>query len=140
MNKTIVAELAQKLVAYCACVKAGNIQWQYKHDHAIEQIMNDAPSGSGIDAGTQLDWEKSDGNKLVRHTSYHHMNESGMYDGWTEHTITVKAHLYHSITLHIGGRNRNDIKGYLHELFDTWLQSEVERGHHASNSDGQEKV
>lgn len=119
--KTTAAVLAQKLDAFHNCQKSGNTEWRDKWEARIEAIMTDAPSGSGIDSGTELDWEKSNGNKLVFTTAYHHMNEHGMYCGWTEHTVTVKPHLYHGFTLTISGRNRNDIKDYLHEIFSYWL-------------------
>jgi hypothetical protein len=44
------------------------------------------------------------------------MNEGGMYDAWTEHTIRVRPSLSSGFTLTISGRDRNEIKEYLHEL------------------------
>ena len=49
------------------------------------------------------------------------MNENGFYDGWTDHTLTVRPSLVHGIELEISGRNRNDIKEYLHETFHSAL-------------------
>lgn len=57
--------------------------------------------------------------------AFHHMNESGYYDGWTGHTITVKASLSHKFTLTISGRDRNGIKEYLHDTYNSWLDEEM---------------
>jgi len=83
------------------------------------------PSGSGIDSGTTLDFDKSSGSKLVFSTSYHHMTEDGMYDGWTEHVVTVKPSLMFGFDLAISGRDRNDIKEYLHEVYHDTLMTDV---------------
>jgi hypothetical protein len=53
--------------------------------------------------------------------SYHHMNSDGYYDGWTEHEIIAKPSLVHGIDLEVKGRNRNEIKDYLHDTFYTCL-------------------
>lgn len=87
------------------------------------------PSGSGIDSGTKIIGQKCSPRRFVMVAEYHHMNESGMYDGWTSHTITVKAHLYWGFELTVGGRNRNDIKDYLYEVYDSCLREEVDEQH-----------
>jgi len=87
---------------------------------------NHLPSGSGIDRGTMIDLDKSTPNKLRLITAYHHMNENGMYDEWTEHTVTVTPDLMHGFTLKIGGRNRNDIKDYLYDVYREDLSKELE--------------
>lgn len=78
---------------------------------------NELPSGSGIDCGTKIDLDASNRNKLVLLAAYHHMNESGMYDGWTEHRIIVVPDLASGFTLNITGRNRNGIKEYLYDTY-----------------------
>ena len=87
--------------------------------------MDDLPSGSGWDCGTKLDYEKSNPDKLVFYGSYHHMNENGMYDGWTEHTIIVTPSLAFGFDVKITGRDRNDIKDYLGEMFQHALSEPV---------------
>jgi hypothetical protein len=52
------------------------------------------------------------------------MNETGFYDGWTDHTIKVRASLIHGVRLSISGRDRNDLKDHLHELFESALSAE----------------
>lgn len=53
------------------------------------------------------------------------MNENGYYDGWTEHTVTVVP-TFDGVDIRIGGRNRNDIKEYMHQTFDQALRTDVE--------------
>lgn len=92
------------------------------HLDSLRSIMKSAPSGAGIDAGTQLNTEMSTSEKLVFNTSFHHMNDAGCYDGWTEHTVIVRASLTEGIELRVQGRNRNDVKDYLHAVFYHWLR------------------
>lgn len=63
-----------------------------------------------------IDRDKTTGSKIVLTMSYHHMDEGGYYDGWTDHTITITPS-FDGIDIAIGGRNRNDIKDYLHEVY-----------------------
>jgi len=54
------------------------------------------------------------------------MNESGAYDGWTEHKLIVSPSLLFDLDLRITGRDRNGIKEYLHDVFSAALQTEIE--------------
>lgn len=118
--------IASKLAAIANCERSKNVEWGERHTSDVDKLIrNSAPSGSGIDNGTNFDWEHSTPEKLVFTCGFHHMNEAGMYDGWTDHTITVKPSLQWGIDIAIGGRNRNDIKEYLHETISMWLNSEV---------------
>ena len=101
-----------------------NPEWFEKWTETIERLTDLLPHGSGIDSGCQIDLDKSHAEKLVIHTSFHHMDESGGYDGWTEHTITVTPS-FSGINLRISGPNRNDIKEYLYDTFDYALSEDV---------------
>ncbi len=90
-------------------------------------VKRHGPSGSGIDMGTALS-EMSDPGRIVLGTHFHHMDEHGGYDGWTEHKVTVKASMLFGIDITVGGRNRNDIKELLHQTYHHWLTSEVANG------------
>jgi len=100
--------------------------WTARHESTIEELTKLLPSGSGIDSGVAFDFEKSTGEKLVFHFGFHHMDEMGGYDGWTDHTLTVKPSLHFGINLSISGRDRNQIKEYLHELFSCALTELVD--------------
>ena len=90
----------------------------------LKRLMNDAPHGSGIDNCILFELDDSNDSKLVFNLSYHHMNEVGYYDGWTEHKITVKPSLMFTFVINISGKDKNDIKDYLHDILSTWLDEE----------------
>lgn len=119
-------EIASRLVARENCAKSGNEEWYDKHQDVIDKIMAGAPSGSGIDSGTKFNEEKSNENKLVFETAFHHMNDGGMYDGWTEHQIIVTPSLTFGFELKITGKDRNQIKEYLYDVYSQWLNEDVE--------------
>jgi hypothetical protein len=129
MKRELYREFASTVDAYHRCVATGNTEWRDKHEERLTTLAKDhLPSGSGFDCGTTIDIDKSTGERLVFHTSFHHMDEAGGYDGWTEHTVTVRASLIHGFTLTISGRNRNDIKDYIGEVFQNGLSGDVELG------------
>jgi hypothetical protein len=90
----------------------------------IPAVNDSAPSGSGFDSGTTLNEEKSKENRLVFDTAFHHMDEWGGYDGWTEHQVIVTPSLVFGFTLRITGRDRNGIKDYINDVFSCWLKEE----------------
>ncbi len=118
------------------CRRSGNSEWLASHTATIDSLVKDfMPSGSGIDCGTKFDWDASScerqaageyPSRLVFLFSFHHMNENGMYDGWTEHKAIVRPSLQFGFSLTITGRNRNGIKEYLHEVFSADLSAELE--------------
>lgn len=127
MNRKLYEELASLVDAYHRCVSTKNTEWEARHLDRLKLLVDDnMPSGSGFDNGTKLDVDASNADKLVFTTAYHHMDEGGGYDGWTDHTVTVKPSLVGGFNLKISGRNRNDIKDYIGETFQHALTLEVE--------------
>jgi hypothetical protein len=120
--------IAHTLQAMENCKQAGNKHWYEQHNERLERIMVRAPSGGGIDSCTKLNLEKSTPNKLVFDTAYHHMDGNGSYGGWTEHTVIVKPSLLWGYDLTISGRNRNDIKDYLEQTFQWFLDQDERDG------------
>ena len=100
-------------------------EWANIMREKIDAIMKGAPSGSGIDAGTRIVTENSGRGKLVFAADYHHVDENGYYDGWTEHLIIVTCDLL-GLNIRITGRNRNDIKEYLSDVYYHWLMQDVD--------------
>jgi hypothetical protein len=45
------------------------------------------------------------------------MHDSGMYDGWTEHTIVLTPSFLGHFDMRISGHNRNEIKDYIADTF-----------------------
>lgn len=127
MRRIVYREIASCIQARLNCIDSKNAEWIDKHaERAKELVSRFLPSGSGIDNGSSIYINDSTGDKLVFACSYHHMNAGGFYDGWTDHTITVRPSLVHGIALKIGGRNRNDIKEYLNETFRMALTAEFD--------------
>ncbi len=101
-------------------------EWAITHgDRILDLVKEHAPSGSGFDRGTVIDLDKSTADRLVFHTSFHHMDEHGSYDGWTDHTVTVTASLALGFDFKISGRNRGEIKEYISDAFHTFLSTDV---------------
>lgn len=126
MERYLYSELSSLTQARLNCQSKGNTEWFDRHEDRIEALVKEyMPSGSGFDHGTRLDMDKSHADKLVFTTAFHHMNESGMYDGWTEHTVVVTPSMQHGFNLRISGRNRNDIKEYMYSTFRDALSFDV---------------
>lgn len=110
--------LAVLVAARLSCLGSNNEIWRDKHETRIKEILRDRfPHGAGFDAGCHLNFEKSTGERLVIITSFHHMNDVGMYDGWTEHDVIITPSLQFHVNLKITGRNKNNIKDHIAELF-----------------------
>ncbi|SRR5229473_3496264 len=108
------------------CESSGNIEWRHKHAEEILTLIKEhLPRGAGIDCGTKL-LAESTPERLVFQADYHHMNDDGCYDGWTDHTVIVTPSLAHGFELKVTGRNRNGIKEYLAETFHQALSENLE--------------
>lgn len=108
------------------CAKSGNAEWYGKWTERLEELEHEMPSGSGFDCGTKIDLERSTSEKLVFTTSYHHMDDGGSYDGWTEHEVIVTPSLQFGFQVRVTGRDRNDTKDYIAECFDSTLREDQE--------------
>lgn len=133
METILVKLLASTVQARRNCTETGNTEWFAKHTDTLAQLVRDhMPIGSGWDHGTKLDLDASHADKLVFRGAYHHMNETGYYDGWTDHTVTVTPALAHGYHIRISGRDRNEIKEYLHETFSFALETRLTWDHAAA--------
>lgn len=118
--------LSSMFQAMLNCAESNNETWYDTWHERIEALMEDFPHGSGFNSGTQFDFAASKPERLVLLTSFHHMHESGMYDGWTEHTVIVTPSLQHGFHIHVTGRDRNEIKHYIAEMFAACLSTPQE--------------
>jgi hypothetical protein len=126
MQKTVAQALASAIQARRNCINSGNAEWKDRHEETIEHLVKEhLPSGAGIDGGCTIDLDKSFADKLVIHTSFHHMHDSGMYDGWTEHTVTIRP-AFSGFRMSLSGRDRNGIKEYLADTFHHALSHMIE--------------
>lgn len=102
-------------------------KWFDEFEERIEAFVRDyMPRGSGYNSGTKIDFDSSHAEKLVFTTAFHHMDEWGGYDGWTDHTVIITPSLSSKYHIRISGRNRNDIKEMMYQDFDNALTYDVE--------------
>lgn len=124
--RSLYRALASAIEARRSCLKEPRNEFGLEiHDRTIKTCLDLLPRGSGWDSGTDIDLDASHANKLVLFGGYHHMSESGYYQGWTEHTIIVKPSLTSDFDLRITGPNRNDIKDHLYQTFDYALMQDI---------------
>jgi hypothetical protein len=117
----------QKIAAQVLIINgATNQDHIFMAEERLDGLMSDAPRGSGFDAGTSIDFDASNKDRLVFTTEFHHMDDNGFYDGWTDHRVIVKPDLLFGFSLRITGRNKRDIKDHIGDVFHTWLSEEVE--------------
>lgn len=125
-REQLIRLIASTVDARHRCQETDNTEWYLRHSDTLQLIEREIlPSGSGLDSGTKIDVDRSTRNRIVLWTAYHHMDEAGGYDGWTEHTITIRPDLLSGFTLTITGPNRNDIKEYLYQTFEAVLSADV---------------
>jgi hypothetical protein len=116
----LYAEISSLVIAIENCRASGNAEWKRKHEDWIADLVF-----RYMDRRTKLDLNMSLPDKLVFRGSYHHMNDAGYYDGWTDHDVIVRPSLFHGFTLKITGRDRNEIKDYLYDIFDLALRTHL---------------
>lgn len=118
MQRKLYELLASLINARQNCIDRNNIEWRDTHEDSIiklvERIM---PSGAGFDNGTKIDFDRSTDSRLEFTTAFHHMNDGGYYDGWTEHRVIITPSFIGGYDIRVTGRNRNDIKDYIAETF-----------------------
>jgi hypothetical protein len=120
--QTNAQAISTLLQAIQNCQESGNKEWELQHNGSLARIMLSAPSGSGFDRGTQIDWDKSTPEKLVFQTAFHHTDDAGYYAEWSTHDVIVTPSFTGSI-IRVSGRNVRGIKYYIEETFREWLDS-----------------
>ena len=136
MNRTIAESIASRIVARSNCLAQNAshpnphaLDWTRRHKEEADTLARDfLPSGSGFDDGTRIDWDKSNADRLVLLTSFHHMTDGGFYDGWTDHAVTVRASLSLGLLVSVSGKDRNGIKDYIAECFTVALRGALPEG------------
>lgn len=99
-------------------------KWYEIANATLDRLLQALPHGSGIDLDPEILDIKYQGDRITMiafRSDFHHMNDHGYYDGWTEHTVRVYPD-WDGFRLVITGRNRNDIKSYLYETWDHALR------------------
>lgn len=117
--------IASAIQARINCDKSGNLEWHGRWSDKLDALEQELPSGAGFDAGSKILFDKCKPDRLVFSTSFHHMHESGMYDGWTEHEVWVTPAFVGKLEVVVKGRDRNGIKEYISDVFYAALVEEV---------------
>lgn len=117
--------IARTLGARLRCEASNNQEWINKHQDRLDELLESFPHGSGYDTGTKLD-DSSTAERLVFNTAFHHMDDNGMYDGWTEHQVIVVPSLEMGYKMKITGKDKNGIKEMMCDDFHMQLDAEIE--------------
>lgn len=118
---TVVNWIASKLQAAENCRNDSTDKYN-AHISDIEHFLRvHAPHGSGIDSDVRIDLSKSRENRIVLDVSFHHMNIDGYYTCWSDHQVVVTPSLVHGFNIRVTGKNINDIKEYLSDVFQYFL-------------------
>jgi hypothetical protein len=129
--KPVYQQLAQSFDAYLRCQEGQSLNPDAggNHREVIERICKlYLPHGSWFDCGTTIDLDGSSPECLVLCTNFHHMDEHGGYDGWTDHAIKVKPSLAFGFDLEIEGEDRDGIHDYIADVFRHALSEFVDFG------------
>ncbi len=116
--KDVYKDIAHTLDAYKRCIETDNKEWEDKHEQRIKELIDELPHGSGLNSQWDLDFVRSNDSRLIFYTSYHCMDENGMYDGWVDFTLKITPSLAFGINLKITGKfgKYQDVKEYLYEI------------------------
>ena len=120
----IYQKIAHLLQAIRNCNESCNVEWLEKHQETLDAIARHClPRGSGFDAGTTID-EESTPQRIILHTSFHHLDENGFYCGWSDHDVIVSPCLMFDFQTRITGRDKRDIKDYIQSEFNYRLNED----------------
>jgi len=122
MKPTLAQALSAKVTARTNCIKNGNDEWVGNHEHSIYLLINQLPSGSGIDFGTFIDYNKTSSDKLVLKSAFHVMDDNGFYSSIIDYMIVVTPSLQFGINVRIIGSfsTNPDAYGLKEQLIDTY--------------------
>jgi hypothetical protein len=114
--------------ALMALTNATTKEWKQNWNDRLDQIERDLlPNGSGFDTRPKIHRQLYNRSKdtFKIDFEFHHMNDIGMYDGWTIHTISVKADLINELHCTINGPNKRGCKEYFYDVYQVALTKTV---------------
>lgn len=128
MENQLYKELASRIQARHNCQKSNNTEWFGKHTDVANAMLRELPHGSGIDGEWRLDFDKSNGEKVILYGEYHAMDDNGYYDGWIDFRVTITPSLQFDFNLSITGNfgKYQDVKDYLYDILRTALEETVD--------------
>ena len=109
------------------------LAWGNREDALYKDLTKKAldsiPSGSGFDSKAIV---KAQGPKrILIHGGFHCMNQDGYYDGWINFKVIVTPDLVSTLRVQVQAKGMRwparyeDIRDYIYEVYDEWLNSEV---------------
>lgn len=114
----------QKIARTLSAMETCTPDWHDRYDAMLESISHQMPSGSGFDSGCTISTDSTP-EKIIIETAYHHMNENGYYTEWTNHKVIITPSLAFSFNIKVTGRDRNNIKDYIIDVFSAWMVEEA---------------
>lgn len=128
-KQVLISRIAGLINARQNCKESNNDEWYEKHTEALHDIESDLlPHGSGIDSGCTIDLEKSTDSRIVINVPFHTMDPNGFYAGWRDYTVIVTPSLISRFNLRITGRDYNNLKEHLYQVFEYELSQEIAVG------------
>jgi hypothetical protein len=125
--RPLYQQIAHCFQALLNCQESGNEQWEAIWTERVLALASDnLPSGSGFDNGTEFSLDESRADKLIFVTSFHHMDDSGSYCGWTEHRVILTPSFIHGFDMKITGPDKRGIKDYIGQCFSEALDVPAE--------------
>lgn len=126
-ERPLYQQIAHCFQALLNCQESSNETWESIWTDRLLALASDhLPSGSGFDNGTEFSLDESRADRLVFTTSFHHMDDSGSYCGWTEHRVILSPSFVHGFELKVTGTDKRQIKDYIAETFSEALDVPVE--------------
>jgi hypothetical protein len=125
-------KLASTLDAMRNCKKNNNQEWYEKHKATAEELVKQLPHGSGIDGKTIIDPDRCRKDLIIIESSYHCMNDVGMYDDWIDFELWIRPN-FSGIDIDVKGRFSDrhgkyaTTKDYLSDTFSVALQEDVDQ-------------
>jgi hypothetical protein len=120
-NQPLYKSISSAISALKNSEEKTSIVWVRNWKDYLGRLNNLLPSGSGLDAGCEIDTSNSTPERIVILLSYHGMDENGGYVGWTEHKVIITPSLHFDINLRITGSDKFMIKDYLHDIMHDCL-------------------
>lgn len=114
------------------CEEVNNQEWIEKHTETLEKLIEELPHGSGIDADITISNERCRRDLIIIESSYHCMNEVGMYDGWIDFEVWIRPS-FSGIDIDVKGRfsERHGkyaaTRDYLLDTFATCLDEDADQ-------------
>ena len=124
-RKPLYRALAMEIDRYKRGIESGAPFADMAEDRLREFCRDFLPSGSGFDSGCYVEIEESRRDKIVIRCDFHHMNESGYYDGWTTHRAIVTPCLLYGYALRVTGKDKRGIREYIGDTIGHCLDSEI---------------